>query len=135
MNKTAVNVYYNYYKSDVNDLVGFEEKNISYEKAKELFDKYPWNDELIALEQRDESGGINYHKGDINDIHTSLNFYIVEDKKVSISLDICAKKGFLGLFGNKKVSRHLDASSFSEAKVILKDIFTYSEDELFKLYK
>lgn len=135
MNDTSVKIYYNYYQKDANDLVGFEEKGITYKRAKQLFDSYPWSDELLALEERGESGGMNYYKGDYNNIYTSLNIYVVEDEKVSISFDVCAKKGFLGLFGNKKVSKDLSELTYSQAKAVIKDIFTYSEDELYELYR
>ncbi len=135
MDNSPVNVYYNYYQKDVDDFVEFEEKDISYERAKKLFDSYPWSDELIALEQRGESGGMNFYKGDYNDVHTSLNIYVEDDNKVSIDLEVCAKKGFLGFFGSKKVFKDFSLLDYDSAKATIKKIFTYNEDELYGMYE
>lgn len=134
MDNSPVNVYYNYYNKDIDDFVGTQENNISLEQAEKIFDNYPWSDELIALEQRGESGGINYYKGDYNDVHTSLSIYVEEDNKVSIDLDICAKKGFLGIFGNKEAFKDFSLLDYDDAKVVIKKIFKYNEDELYNMY-
>ena len=129
-----VSLYYNYLNEDGSDYIEYSEDNATYKTAVEYFDRYPWAQELEAFEKYDESGGMNIYKGDPSNIYAVLNIYVVEKDKVSIAFDVRAKKGFLGLFGNVKVSKDIGYISFNEAKQVIRDVYELDEDQLCTKY-
>jgi len=122
------------YQQTIDD-IDCHEKEVSYREALLAFDEFPWEQELKSLEEDDMSGSFALSKGDELDIHTSINIYIVEKEKVSIALDVCAKKGFLGVFGANKLTKDLGYISHSEAKKIISNIFYYDEAMLIEEYQ
>jgi len=135
MSLSPVKLYYNYTDFEKENYIEFNEENTDYKTIMEHFDKYPWDEELAALEKYDESGGMYVAKGDTNNVYGALNLYSVELGKVSIAFDVRAKKGFLGLFGNKKVNKDIGYISHNEAKIIIRDLCELSEDQLCDKYK
>ena len=125
---------YNYTNFETESYEEYTEEGASYKTVMEHFDKYPWEDEYFALEKFDESGGMYVGKGDTSNVYGALNLYSYDKNTISIAFDVRAKKGFLGLFGNKKVSKDISDISYSEAKIVIRDLFELTEDQLCDKY-
>ena len=131
---SPVTFYYNYTNFETKSYEDYNEEGASYKTVMEHFDKYPWAKEFFALEEFDESGGMYVGKGDTSNVYGALNLYSYDKNTISIAFDVRAKKGFLGLFGKKKVSKDISDISYSEAKIVIRDLFELTEDQLCNKY-
>ena len=126
-------VFYNYRLNDEEKYQEFQENEIDYKRAVEVFDKFPWENELKLLEIQDSSGGISFSKG-IYSKDNYLSFLILCDEhhKVTIMASVVLKKGFFfGLIGSKSIDKDYTNISHTQAKEILKSIFTKDIETLY----
>lgn len=103
--------------------------------ARELIDQYPWASEIALTEELGEGGGLYFSRRGENGAQVSLQLVPIEVDKGFLELSIVTKKGFLGVFGRKSVTKAFDELTLAEAKTYVKQLFDYSIDDLYHKYK
>lgn len=101
----------------------------------DVIDNYPWTSEIELSAKYDQGGSFYFLLGDEDGLHASYQFVPVEMHKGLLFLNIVAKKGFLGIFGNQSVTVDFDEVSSSEVKTKVNDLLTFTIEELYEKYK
>jgi len=134
MQENIVQISSSQVNEDGQDLTHTPLQVVSDKEALVAYDAYDWARDLASLNTFGMSGGFYIRKGELSAKYAESNIMSEEENKVSLSLDVLIDKGFLGLFGGKKLSRSFDDISHAEAKNIIRDIYELSEDQLVDKY-
>jgi hypothetical protein len=116
------------------ELVHNTEENVSYAKACQIIDEYPYEHEFKFIEKTGMGGAIFFYLGDMNEAHAYFQYVPYDNNSGHLFLDINLKQGFLGFFGKKVKETAVELVSRKIFKVKLKELYAHTVESLYEKY-
>jgi len=106
-------------------------REVGLDESLKIFSAYPWAEESIRAEKAEEYHGISFRSGKSRDIY--MNLIVLDEKSVSVMLEVVIKPGFMALFFRKADFMYKEHVSFNDAKNYIRDFYKMDSNELYLL--